>query len=175
MSSVYFKAAPYGLTSVRQKGGLPAPVIPLLESLAAQGPYVRLPCPGLARARNVPRHSGLLQSDPGPPLEGLRRRLSRHSGSRDPSQMTFLVCAGKSLLASAAAASRYSACWPGHQPEGLSLSQGPAGILTNLASRHAWQKFKSLSLLPKILLQSCASNWNTRTFQIVRSRHAHSI
>ena len=36
----------------------PPPVIPLPESLAAQGPYVRLPCPGLARARNVSRHWG---------------------------------------------------------------------------------------------------------------------
>jgi len=43
----------------------PSPVIPLPESLAAQGPYVRLPCPGLAaRARNVSRlpPPGLLQS-----------------------------------------------------------------------------------------------------------------
>jgi hypothetical protein len=36
----------------------PTPVIPFSESLAAQGPYVRLPCPGLARARNVSRHWG---------------------------------------------------------------------------------------------------------------------
>ena len=34
----------------------PPPVIPVPESLAAQGPYVRLSCPGLARARNVSRH-----------------------------------------------------------------------------------------------------------------------
>jgi len=34
------------------------PVIPLPESLAAQGPYIRLSCPGLARARNVSRHWG---------------------------------------------------------------------------------------------------------------------
>ena len=51
-----------GLISVRQKGGPPGPppppVIPVPESLAAQGPYVRLPCPGLARARNVSRHWG---------------------------------------------------------------------------------------------------------------------
>ena len=49
-----------GLTSVRQKGGLPGPppVIPVPESLAAQGPYVRLSRPGLARARNVSRHWG---------------------------------------------------------------------------------------------------------------------
>ena len=40
----------------------PPPVIPLPESLAAQGPYVRLSCPGLARARNVSRHWG----PPGP-------------------------------------------------------------------------------------------------------------
>jgi len=33
----------------------PPPVIPLPESLAAQRPYVRLSCPGLARARNVSR------------------------------------------------------------------------------------------------------------------------
>ena len=47
-----------GLTSERQKGGLPGPPpgTPLPESLAAQGPYVRLSCPGLARARNVSRH-----------------------------------------------------------------------------------------------------------------------
>ena len=36
----------------------PPPVIPVPESLAAQGPYVRLSCPGLARARNVSRHWG---------------------------------------------------------------------------------------------------------------------
>ena len=47
-----------GLISVRQKGGLPGPppVIPLPESLTVHGPYVRLSCPGLARARNVSRH-----------------------------------------------------------------------------------------------------------------------
>ena len=42
---------------------------PVLESLAAQGPlnqpYVRLPCTGLARARNVSRHWG----PPGPATE----------------------------------------------------------------------------------------------------------
>ena len=45
---------------MRQNGGLPGPppVIPLPESLATQGPYVRLSCPGLARARNVSRHWG---------------------------------------------------------------------------------------------------------------------
>ena len=36
---------------------LPESLIPLPESLAAQGAYVRLSCPGLARARNVSRHS----------------------------------------------------------------------------------------------------------------------
>ena len=45
---------------MRQNGGLPGPppVVPLPESLATQGPYVRLSCPGLARARNVSRHWG---------------------------------------------------------------------------------------------------------------------
>ena len=64
MSSVYFeghRVQPLaGLISVRPKGGLPGPppVIPLPESLTVHGPYVRLSCPGLARARNVSWHWG---------------------------------------------------------------------------------------------------------------------
>jgi len=48
VSSVYVEGTGVqplaGLTSVRQKGGIPGtpPVIPVPESLAAQGPYVRL-------------------------------------------------------------------------------------------------------------------------------------
>ena len=50
-------ACHYGAPEGRPTRTTP-PVIPLPESLAAQGPYVRLPCPGLARARNVSRHWG---------------------------------------------------------------------------------------------------------------------
>ena len=44
------------LSGANQRVAYPDPRNPLPESLAAQGPYVRLPCPGLARARNVSRH-----------------------------------------------------------------------------------------------------------------------
>ena len=57
----------------------PPPVIPVPESLAAQGPYIRLSCPGLARARNVSRHWG-------PPVTVTQQvQVERRVGNRSES------------------------------------------------------------------------------------------
>jgi len=99
-----------GLISVRQRAAYPdpTPVIPLPESLAAQGPCVRLPCPGLARSRNVSRHSTVTARRRSRPVDCDSLAKSRFSFAAAPrhSSSTMALKSKVGLAAAKTAAMR---------------------------------------------------------------------